>query len=153
LSSIYSTNFYVYAYLRENGTPYYIGKGTNRRAWNHFKYEIRPPKDRSRVVIMENNLTELGAFALERRYIRWYGRKDINTGILRNKTDGGDGNAGRKYKMSETHKRNLSAAKKGKIPSSVPTLEVDRKTQEFKKNLDEIDSKKYVFDLLFANQI
>jgi hypothetical protein len=121
LSSIYSTNFYVYAYLRENGTPYYIGKGTNRRAWNHFKYEIRPPKDRSRVVIMENNLTELGAFALERRYIRWYGRKDINTGILRNKTDGGDGNAGRKYKMSETHKRNLSAAKKGKIPSCTYT--------------------------------
>jgi hypothetical protein len=28
--------------------------------------------------------------------------------------------------------------KKGKIPSSVPNLEVDRKTQEFKKNLDEI---------------
>lgn len=28
--------------------------------------------------------------------------------------------------------------RKGKIPSSVPTLEVDRKTQEFKKNLDEV---------------
>lgn len=102
--------FYIYAYLREDGTPYYIGKGSGKRAWKKSKIEIQPPKDKSKIVIMENNLTEVGSLALERFYIRWYGRKDLSTGILRNRTDGGEGVTG---PLSDEHKKKLSLVSLG----------------------------------------
>jgi hypothetical protein len=86
-------HYYVYAYLRNDGSPYYIGKGFGKRAWVKHK-GIPVPKDRRRIVLMENNLSNIGALALERFYIRWYGRKNNNTGILRNLTDGGEGTVG-----------------------------------------------------------
>ena len=111
--TIYSTEkpsnrFYVYAYLREDTTPYYIGKGSGSRAYKNQR-DIPKPRDNSRIQMIETNLTEPQAFELEKALIQKYGRKDLDTGILRNMTDGGDGASGKVWTNSA--RAAVSAAK------------------------------------------
>jgi hypothetical protein len=104
--------FYVYAYIGNDYLPYYIGKGLDKRAWRKHPNETQPPQDPEKIVILENNLNELGAFALERRYILWYGRLDNGTGILLNLTDGGEGASGKIHSLKTRAK--MSKTRKGK---------------------------------------
>ena len=146
--------YYIYAYLRKDGSPYYIGKGSSRRAWAKHK-GITVPTEKSRIIIMETNLSNIGALALERFYIRWYGRKNINTGILRNLTDGGEGTVGlvrsdeqranhskimRGRKQTDEHKEKNRIANSGKnnarfgVITSKHTLEKQRIAKLKEKN-------------------
>jgi hypothetical protein len=84
--------FYTYAYLREDRTPYYIGKGSKKDIYKN-KGEIKPPKDKSRIIFLKQNLTEEEAFKHEIYMIAVFGRKDLGTGILHNRTDGGEGSS------------------------------------------------------------
>ena len=113
-------NYYTYAYLREDRTPYYIGKGSGRRVYQKHGKIYVPPKNR--IIFLKQNLTEEEAFKHEIYMIAVFGRKDLGTGILRNMTDGGDGTSGltpwNKGKigipMSEYTKMKISIANKGK---------------------------------------
>lgn len=116
-----SPEFYIYFWLRKDGTPYYIGKGKSRRAYAKRDALNKPTCD-SRIKIFSKDLTEQQAFALERFWVKVFGRQDLNTGILRNRTDGGEGVTGsfrtietkekmskwqRGRKLTELHKKNI----------------------------------------------
>lgn len=105
----------MYAYLRKSdNTPYYIGKGKEYRAWDR-KHSVSVPKDMSKIVLIQENLSDTDACLLEREMIQKWGRKDLGTGILLNRTDGGEGPSG--IKQTKKHRRNISIALTGKPKS------------------------------------
>lgn len=116
--------YYVYFYLREDGSPYYVGKGKGHRAFYRGKREISRPKEKSRIVFPHTNLDEWEAFYWEQFWINFYGRKDIDTGILRNRTSGGEGASGRI--VGDNERAVKSAALKGK-PGHKRSLESRQK--------------------------
>lgn len=123
--------FYTYAYLREDRTPFYIGKGTGNRAYKKYKGDIKPPKDKSRIIFLKKNLTEEDAFRHEKYMIAVFGRKDIGTGILLNKTDGGEGGSGR---IPWNKGKSLSDETKEKIKNSLIGFKHSEETKEKWRN-------------------
>ena|ERR1035437_8510961 len=104
--------FYTYTYIREDGSPFYVGKGHGDRAYlSHKKQNVSTPKDHSRIKLLYW-VDEDTTFAYEIYLIDFWGRKDIGTGVLHNRTDGGDGPSG--AKPSKETRKKQSLAKLGK---------------------------------------
>jgi hypothetical protein len=123
---------YVYCYLREDGTPYYVGIAkTARRPFDRHSFHI--PAEPQRIRLMRSGLTWEQACEWEAVYIKRYGRVDNGTGILRNLTDGGEGQcnpstatrikmsrASRGRKYSAEAKEKMSVAGKRKMQTPAP---------------------------------
>ena len=154
-------DFYTYAYLREDRTPYYIGKGTGKRIYSTVK-RVNLPKDKSRIIYLKQNLTEEEAFKHEVYMIAVFGRKDNGTGILRNRTDGGEGTSNRgtpeqrseisrKGRASMTPEQRSEAVRKGnagmtpeqrsEIAKKARSLQLSKSTPEQRS---EISKKSYL---------
>jgi hypothetical protein len=138
--------YYTYAYLREDKTPYYIGKGKGNRV-NETRGRPcnKPPKDR--ILILKDNLTEEEAFKHEIYMISIFGRKDIKTGILHNKTDGGDGASGAIISQETKEKLRLSNIGKKRSDETRKNISIaktgikDSEETKLKKRLSHLGKK------------
>jgi len=110
--------FYVYVYYDprplKKGQPVYVGKGTGARDLSHwsrgshnkpFQDFISHLKQRNYVATCERVFeteNEQEAFVKEMELIKLYGRRDLKTVTLFNRTDGGEGLSG--YVKSDAEK-------------------------------------------------
>ena len=115
--------YYTYLYRDENGTPIYVGKGKNKRAWTHLSSKSKHPfiYKLQKMILNGHNpqpeflckdVDEEFAFFAEEEAIAYYGRKDLKKGTLLNLTEGGFGTSGHKH--SDAAKEKISIASKGK---------------------------------------
>lgn len=92
--------FYVYMFVTD-GVPWYIGKGCKYRR-RHYQSDVidkefaRPENDAD-CIIIQDNLTEAAAFALEVKLIAKH-KRQCDGGTLLNKCLGGPGARGFKHK-------------------------------------------------------
>jgi hypothetical protein len=137
-TAIYSQEkkYYVYEYIRSRkskygdiGTPYYIGKGIKRRPYSKHQKGISVPKDKNNIIISEP-INEADAFQLEILKIYLYGRINIGTGCLRNKSDGGDGSLGSIRSQDAIERSLATRLERGKWNTNTP--ESARKSKETK---------------------
>jgi len=86
---------HVYRHIRkDNGKPFYIGIGNSKRPYNTdarnaiWKYIVNEETEYT-VDIVASNITREKAYELEKKLIAEYGRIDLGTGTLANRTNGG----------------------------------------------------------------
>jgi len=110
--------YYVYLYLREDRTPYYVGKGSGKRInqkhrFSDGKFLPLPPVDRRAIIKYFDDEEE--CFLFEEWLIEFYGRK-LDGGILNNQCKGGGGyTRGRNFdraKYNEKNKEKIAARQK-----------------------------------------
>ena len=140
--------FYVYLYLRDDNTPYYCGKGSGIRAWHPHRNKgttnyiggIHVPTDNNKIIIVSHRLTESEALSHEIKLIQHHGRKDIGTGILLNRTNGGDGATGRVLSKESRDKIKKSNTGKQRSKSFILKAKNRRHTAATKEKISKIVS-------------
>lgn len=114
-----SKQFYVYIHKKPDGTPFYVGKGTGKRAYNFYcrskwhKNIVAKYGQNNIIIEVINCVNESQAFDLERIYIKQFKMTGV---CLVNLTDGGEGTSG--YVHKNIAKEKIGIAQKGKITSS-----------------------------------
>jgi hypothetical protein len=109
--------FYVYLYMREDlYSPYYVGKGSGKRAYQNGGRNCHRPED-DRIRIVYETTDEDKALDVEETLIRFYGRK-CDGGVLQNVSVGGKNppsHKGKKWSAERRQEASERAKKDGRI--------------------------------------
>lgn len=141
--------FFVYADCKPDGTPFYIGKGSQyrvnrlvRRNQHHKNITSKYPGWYRGLAFMSSKQED--ARKKEMELIAKYGRSDNGTGILCNKTDGGEGSSG--LVVPNEVRLSISQSLKGKLVSEETKLKISQKKQG-SKHTDESKDKMRIVKL------
>jgi len=111
--------FYVYIHFKPDGTPFYVGKGCERRGYrldkrnSYYKNTINKYGRENIQIEVFNCISEEKSFEEEKEFIKLFRREGFK---LCNLTDGGEiGSTG--YKHSEENRKKISEALKGRVVS------------------------------------
>lgn len=124
--------YYIYFYIRKDGSPYYVGRGKNNRAYvKHLRSNgvNFTPKDKNQIKIIFDKLTKKQSIDLEKHYINCYGRKEFG-GILINIKEGGEDFRDWTPEM----RKRMSIRQKGKTHTQDTKLKMSRSHQGKKLN-------------------
>jgi hypothetical protein len=147
--------FYVYELIDSlSNQVIYVGKGSRKRIFDHYKKSIGNTKDIKLLYIEIRRIIKNGgtiihkfakyfickedAFAYEKVLIAQHGRRDLGTGVLVNQTEGGSGPAGYFYKTKRIYKNKRPAKSEAEkellrarfYPTAVGVKAFDKTTKE-----------------------
>jgi len=153
-----SNNYYVYAYLDPQGTPFYVGAGHGKRDTRHTWLCQRKKKQdcprfykklrkmlrqgiQPTIIRIAENLPKEEAFRKwEPFFIAAVGRLNLDTGPLCNLTAGGDGF--RSLLRSEEHRRKIREAARRRIDNG----EFDTSKFSFKGHVHSVEARQKLRD-------
>jgi hypothetical protein len=128
--------FYTYMWLRQgDATPYYVGKGKEKRAYRSSGHSVKRPKF-DHLILVQYWESEEKAFEMEKWWIAFYGRKDNDTGCLRNLTEGGENPPvilGNDHAKGKKHSLEARIAKSIRQTGRLHTEETKRKLSIIRK--------------------
>jgi len=130
--------YYTYAYLREDRTPYYIGRGKHHSGCKYHRMPQKhacgvPPTERR--IVLKDNLSKEEAVKHEEYLIDLFGLVWDETGILRNYVRDSRGGSYVGRKLSEETKQKMSLAMKKRWENG------DYDSDEYRNKISESNKK------------
>jgi len=130
-----NNKYYIYLLLREDKSPYYVGKGRGYRCYSNKGRDLPLTEDgkvdKERIQIVFESEDEDLCYEKEEEYISLYGR-ECDGGLLKNKNVGG----GRKSVVTNFEERKKQKANEWKEKNKEKIREYNKEYKQKNKERD-----------------